>query len=80
MLLSKSLRSKQFEPEVVESQLYLQSLEDFPNIPDHSIEELRKYICLLKKGRSMSKVYPTLEILESRAFVRTLVAELPDKL
>ena len=71
---------EQFGSEVVVSQLYLQSIEEFPNIPDHNVEELRKYICLLKKGRSMSKVYPTLEILESRAFVRTLVAKLPDKL
>ena len=28
----------------------------------------------------MSKAYPTLEILENRAFVRTLVAKLPDEL
>ena len=71
---------EQFGSEEVVSQLYLQSLEEFPNIPDHNVEELRKYICLLKKGRSMSKAYPTLEILENRAFVRTLVAKLPDEL
>ena len=44
------------------------------------VKALRAFVNLLSKGLSMSKIYPSLDILNTQAFMRVIVSKLPDSL
>ena len=56
------------------------SLEEFPPIEEQDVRTLRSYVNLLKKGVSMSKVYPSVKGIESRCYLRHLIGKLPGEL
>ena len=66
------------EPMVVED--YLNCLEVFPPIEERDVGTLRSYVNLLRKGLSMTKMYPSLQGIDSRGYLMTVMKRLPDSL
>ena len=66
------------ESQVTEA--YFVSLEEFPPIEEQDVRTLRSYVNLLKKGVSMSKVYPSVKGIDSRCYLRHLIRKLPGEL
>ena len=80
--LSRALESlhNQFGSDEVVSELFLQTLEIFSPFLVKDVKALRAFVNLLSKGLSMSKIYPSLDILNTQAFMRVIVSKLPDSL
>ena len=66
------------ESQVTEA--YFLSLEEFPPIEEQDVRTLRSYVNLLKKGMSMTKLYPSVKGFDSRCYLRQLIAKLPGEL
>ena len=72
--------NKQFGSDEVVSEDFLRTLEIFPPFLIKDVKALRAFINLLSKGLSMSRIYPSLDVLNTQAFMRVIVSKLPDSL
>ena len=80
--LSKALKAlqDQYGSDEVISEDFLQTLEQVSPFTNKDTKALRALINHLKKGLSMMRSYPSLDILNTQAFMRVIVSKLPDTL